>query len=540
MIRCHHLLGDYDAACQIAEEALLPCHPPADKQLLALAVKSYTAAGQRHQALATWRKSEDKKLLEPLAWGLLEEGWRNPAPQVRLLALAAATETGGGEAVALIEKGLHDSSALVRAVACQCGAMVRSRSLIPSLLSLLERERYWQVRGSAIAALAMMRAKETAPSLLRAAARATASPEERRAGAAALVLIDEGKAGMWVSRLARDPSPAYRLLACDVAIFGRSGIDVLITLLDDIAPQVESSALQALGVLLREWEPSPDIIAHLLRCGKASDAHVAASAGWLLTILDHPEGPNILERLLRQPGTTARCAAAALAGAGERGTAISQKLLKSTKETAVAATLAMGLLGQRCSIPESVAILRSLLHDNTIRWRWHHFGIFRALSPARGDHDEELVSSDIVDATVRLELLNLLAIVDPEAALLPLRHFLQSRTAAVSGAAAALLLTEGDDSAIELIEELMQHAKNEQHKLQAALVLALWGKSGTAVAPLHSLYGTAPRRAKEQLLAAIGHIGADESLPLLVEALESPTPSLRIHAAAALLQALAH
>jgi hypothetical protein len=107
----------------------------------------------------------------------------------------------------------------------------------------------------------------------------------------------------------------------------------------------------------------------------------------------------------------------------------------------------------------------------------------------------------------------------------------------VAGEASTLLLTEGDDTAAALVETLLQQ-EDPKVRIQAALVLALWGHGENAIQTLQDAYEKAPRDLKERILEGLGRIGAKKSIPFLIERLHEQSPSLRIIAAAALLQTL--
>jgi hypothetical protein len=82
---------------------------------------------------------------------------------------------------------------------------------------------------------------------------------------------------------------------------------------------------------------------------------------------------------------------------------------------------------------------------------------------------------------------------------------------------------------------------NSHHvKVQAALILALWGREESAIATLQQAYGGSDRELKEKIIEGVGRVGAKSSIPFLVEKLQEPSPTLRLLAAAALLQCLYH
>ncbi len=103
--------------------------------------------------------------------------------------------------------------------------------------------------------------------------------------------------------------------------------------------------------------------------------------------------------------------------------------------------------------------------------------------------------------------------------------------------AAATLLQEGDETALEIVRSLI-HDEERNVSLQACLVLALFGKDETVLPFLHEAYSLADHEEKLHFLEALGHVGGLENLPFLLHTLREPFPILRVAAAAALIQSL--
>jgi HEAT repeat protein len=120
-----------------------------------------------------------------------------------------------------------------------------------------------------------------------------------------------------------------------------------------------------------------------------------------------------------------------------------------------------------------------------------------------------------------------------------IQNFLNKRPWGVSGAASALLLTEGDEEALSYIRALLENS-SDKIRLQAALILGMWGSDHEALLTLQNLYPTVGRQQKAQILEALGKIGDAAALQFLVERLEEPYQILRMLASAAILQTLYH
>ena len=133
----------------------------------------------------------------------------------------------------------------------------------------------------------------------------------------------------------------------------------------------------------------------------------------------------------------------------------------------------------------------------------------------------------------------MLAILEYPQAANGLINFLQKKNWGVTGISAAVLLTECDESPVDLVKSLLTHPQYKV-RIQAALILALWGRDAEAIAVLAQAYPTANRDLKERILEGLGRIGDRSSIPFLTDCLNEPYPSLRVIAACALMQCLNH
>jgi HEAT repeat protein len=270
-----------------------------------------------------------------------------------------------------------------------------------------------------------------------------------------------------------------------------------------------------------------------------SDPTVALSATWLMTLYDPNRGLKEFVPKLSDPNREmAILAAGALASTGCYGTPLLIQSFHEAADPYIKMNLALGLINQRTEIiPACQTLVQGLLQDEG-RWMWEENGIFRAIAPSKIKHGDSLITSpDSVNQLVRLELLNTLAIMKEPMAQEGIKKFLQQRKWGVSGIAAALLLSEGDESALDIVKNLLSD-QDENIRVQAALVLALWGRDESALTVLREAYPHAPREMKEKILEGIGRVGAMSSIPFLVETFNDPFQTLRVIAAAACLECL--
>ena len=223
---------------------------------------------------------------------------------------------------------------------------------------------------------------------------------------------------------------------------------------------------------------------------------------------------------------------------GKYGFPLVQETFRTTKDPYVRLNLAMGLIHQRIACTEACQALFEGLKNLSERWEWQDEGGFRALAPSQALHDETVPNyPEVVNQITRLEVLNILALLKFPQAQEAIRDFLQEKKWGVSGMAAALLLTEGDESAIDIVHQLLKDPQPKV-RVQAALMLARWGKGEDAIGILVEAYKDADRDMKERILEGLGNIGAPSTLPFLTQMLQEPYQSLRMIAAAALLECL--
>ena len=174
------------------------------------------------------------------------------------------------------------------------------------------------------------------------------------------------------------------------------------------------------------------------------------------------------------------------------------------------------------------------------KWSQVRVGMFEAIinkpSPLNRD---SLTTAETDHQLLRLELLNLLAMLKVPDTESVIRKYLNERSSEISATAAILLLTEGDEAAIELVQQLLQDTQ-PRVRLQAALILSLWSREESAIQVLEEGYVKSDWEMKGKILEGIGRIGATRSIPFLIEVLKEPSQTLRLIGAMALIQCLNH
>jgi len=219
---------------------------------------------------------------------------------------------------------------------------------------------------------------------------------------------------------------------------------------------------------------------------------------------------------------------------------LSIKILNETSDPYVKANVALGLLGHRLEIAKSCDAIYGFLENENRMWMWDTRSnpLFQVLAPNQVRHVDHIPNyPKAIDQMTRLNLVSLLAVVEDPRAIQALKSFLQKSSWGITGVAAATLLQEGGDTALEIVRELLSDPDSNV-RLQACLVLAMLGRDESVLADLQAAYASADHEQKLHILEALGRVGNPSSFGFLLSVLKEPFPILRVAAAAALIQSL--
>jgi HEAT repeat protein len=479
----------------------------------------------------------DRDPLEWLAWGVLNKGESSPLIVVRLYSLLGAAFTRDARAIPIFLKELQGSNSLLRALAVKLSAQYGDAPLREELLRLLKEEKVWFVKLEVIQAIGALKMVEAKGFLQEIIANPKAMSEEKGAAIIALASMYEKISEEELSSLVHHERAGLRELASEIVahLDFKQGTDFLEPLLKDASPDVRISSMKTLGLLgIARIKEKP--VLSLIR-KNIEDVHpdVSITAAWLATILGHQEGKDALKKWIETDHLDSRrLAAAALAVTGTQGALLMEEKMKEEKDPYTKVNLAIGLIGQRRAVKESAdALFKVISSSEKNLWMWGSggSGLFRTLSPSKVRHREEMpYFPQMIDQLVKLDILSILSIVGHPRALEAVKEFLKNHSWGVTGAAAATLLQEGDETSLDVVRKL----------LQAALILALLGGDPAAVGVLIDAYPSVDREMKIHLLEALGHIGDLTAVPFLVSCLKEPFQGLRVVAASALIQCLYH
>lgn len=476
-----------------------------------------------------------------MAWCIIENGSRSSSPLIRVMALLGAFFGQDARGVDILCRNMRDNNAKIRAVAVELSGKMFDARLQDEVYRIFLSDRSWNVRLQAIEAVGSMKIERAQPRLFEIISDDAITAEERAAASAALVNMLEDADRKDIARLATSDRAGLRLLACKIILHleRKEESYLLIPLLHDHHAGVREAAVQTLGVLRIDsiqGQPAAEIIRPLLN---DSDPYVAITAAWAMTLLDPSRAEHYFRNWLNDSEKEIRSfAAAALASTGKYGLPYTKKAFDVSTDPFVRMNLALGLISQRADTTKATNELYRNLMNSDQRWMWEDTHGFRTLMLSKVRHDEMIPNKpEAMNQATRLEILNILTFMKHPQAQTAVRNFLAEKNWGITGMAAALLLTEGDDTAVEVVENLLNDPE-PKIRIQAALILSMWGHDEGAIAVLQNGYAAADRETKEKILEGLGRVAAASSIPFLVDKLNEQSQSLRIIAAASLLLCL--
>jgi HEAT repeat protein len=548
----HLLIRDTLSAVKQAHKALDAYPDSKDVQLAT--IDALCTHGDETEALELWQRcfggasSEkiDRRMIEVLAWGVLNKGETSPQLNIQLYSLLGAAFTRDAKAIPILIEQLRGTNALIRAVAVKLCPVFGDTPLKIEIARLLKEEKVWYVRLEVIQAVGALHMIEMKSELKEIIGNSKTLAEEKAAAIGALVQMYDRVDREELAALIKSNRAGLRQLACEVISYMNlyENLDLIVPLLQDGSPDVRISALSTLA-LLRVSKIGERPIADLIekRLDDVSP-EVSITAAYALLLLDKKSGQNCLEKWIQSENPKwRRMASAAVASSGVYGVKLSLKVLKNSADPFAKGNAAIGLIGQRLYVKEACDALYALLHEGRSQlWMWEspHNPLFRSLAPSDVKHIEHIPHYPmVIDQLVRLDLLSMLSIMRYPKAQEAVKEFLKMRAWGVTGAAAATLLQEGDEQALEAVRALL-HDKDDHIRVQAALIMTLVGNDPAAAKVLEQVYPLVDREMKVHILEAIAHAGDTQSIPFLLAVLQEPFQILRFVAASALIQCLYH
>ncbi len=541
-IYAHLKVHDPRTAAQVGKEQV-ELYPDSNSVRLAY-IQALAEKGDEAAVFREWnvRRSDfekDRKALEVLAWSVLKKGELSPQVHIHLSSLIGASLTRDVRAIPMLVSALRSSSAYLRLFGIRFAMHLGDGPLQQELARLLDEEQVWFVRQEVIQAVGQLRIMELKPALVKIVAHPKTLAEEKVQAILALVQMYDGVRTDDLNDLLKSPRAGLRQLGCELIGYFDLHADApkLNKLLKDASPDVRSHALKTLGLLNETIESG-----QLKSLMKDSYPQVAITAAWVACRQGDAEGVESLKGWLKDIHPRWRwMAASMLPRCGKAALPLIKEQMESHEDRFVKANLALGLVGLRMEVEKASQVIDTFFRDpETGPLMWDDSTSIRMVVPNIAHHIEQVQNyPTMVDQMTRLDLLNLLCILKYSKAQETVKEYLKKSSIGVTGAAIAVLLQEGDDEALKIIRVLLEE-RDPHIRVQAALMLALYGNDPAALKVLREAYHHVDRDTKIQILEAIGHIGTQESIPFLVDILGEPFQLMRVIAASAIIQCLYH
>ncbi len=537
-IHAHLFVHDPRSAVKDAEK-FLKIYPDS-KELRLAYLQALAEKGDETAAFQEWEKrkeelQKDRYALEILAWGVLKKGDLSSQLNIHLSSLIGASLTRDVRAVPMLVNALRGSNALLRLIAVRFSAQYGDGPLQEELKRMLTEEKVWFVRLEAIRAIGQLRITSLREELKEMIADKNTLVEEKAEAIIALVQMYDGVRESDLKDLISSNRAGLRQLACElVAYFDLHGnVKDLVPLLQDASPDVRSHALHTIGLLRTRVGEK-----RLKALMEDSSPLVAITACWVATLQGMKEGIEELGKWIDDVHPRWRLlAASTLSSCGKKGTTLALEKMEKSEDPFVRANLAIGLIGQRVEVQKASDVIYETLEQETLlMWDSH----MKILAKSQLSHIDQIPNyPKVIDQMVRLDLLNILCIMQHPKAQEAVKGYVKNESWGITGAAVAVLLEEGDEGAMTVISGLLKD-EDPHIRVQAAFILAMMGSDPEAVKVLQEAYPKMSREIKIQILEAIGHVGSLESVPFLIDILSEPFQLLRVIAASAMIQCLYH
>lgn len=549
-IKDHLLLKDYQGAMQEAEEALLRF--PDCKELRVLKIRVLSASGRDLDAFRSWKKiaedhgeiKEDLNLLEAIAWSVIENAKNSSQQVVNISSMIGASLTQDAKAVEILLENMRSSNAYIRMVAVRLSTKFGDKKLIDYLCQMMKKETVWYVRLELVQALAKFQIQEIKPVLKEVIASDRTSMEEKAIALESLLSLTDTVDENELLHLLKSNRAGLRYLASEVISYLKlEGYELsLLELLKDPNPNVKMMALNTFSTIGIK-NHKVEVLSKLEELAQDPDSYVAMTACGVLMYYNKELAKAILtDFVFHENPAFRRFASSVIAQSGGEGERLGVLLLDSSSDPFVKANLSLGLLGHAKDKQKLCKSLAEFLQTYTNKImldksRNPHYSI---LAPSEIRHTPEMIQYPaLVDQHIRLHLLSQLSILRYPGSSKAVKSYLKAQTFGTTFSASSLLLQEGSEESAEAIKELLLDT-DIKIKVQAALVLALFGSDEDSLQILQEAYPLVERDFKLHILEAIGHIGSKKSIPFLLEILDDPFNMMRIVAASAIIQCVYH
>ena len=550
-VYAHLLIGDHNASINEAKSALKEF--PQSKKLHEAIIRGLSEVGKDHEAILYWKILADKypeewenySLLESIAWGVLFRAERSSQIETNAASLVGAFLTRDARAVPVIMAYLRSSNALLRSFAVKLAISYRDRLLVEEMKRLLKEEPVWYVRLEVIRAIGAMGIEEAKNDLLSLISSDKAMFEEKYLAMESLVQLYDQIEKKHIKRLISSKRAGLRHLACEIVSHFDHPLakEEILKLLKDPSADVRISALNTIGLIKKKDACHAEVQRKILELIDDSHPGVSITASYLAFRFDPKKARKGFQKWLTHAEDKIRClASVALVKSGIEGAKWGVELLKTSENLYIKANIALGLIGHDHQRDLACETLIAFLEDNKTQIMWDRLynPLFIMLSKSRIHHIPSVPQYPaVIDQMTRLELLNILSILRHPKAEEALKVFLKSRLVGIPYIASTTLMEEGESDAVNVLTSLLKD-EDEVIRLQAALVLVMFGGDHQAIKTLEELYPNVDREIKIQILEVLGRKGERDSLPFLMQQLDEPFHIVRVVAACAIIQCVFH
>ncbi len=517
-------------ARDVAEKALAKeAHTP---QLIRQAITAYARDGEEEKMLALypeWQGSDEERreIQEEMAWGIIQKGAASSKPLIRVMSALAAAVSQDAKGVLILSRLLNDSNAAVRGISAQVAGEFLDEPLRQAVLKRIREEQEWMVRLPLIKALGTMKIESAKPYLEDLVSSGHITMEEKGSAVEALVHLYEGSPRQELERLKNSDRAALRDLAARVVTFfqDKKDEDILIALIHDPRAEVRASAWQGLGLLKTPHQESGL---------NDNDFSVQLSSAYHQLVTGHLPIDDWFEMVMKQGTKEEKRQAAGMTRiSGERGVQLAKKFRFLSKDPFVQLNFAYAIQDS-----QALDVIYKQCCSKQTLWMEEQAGLIPYLTESRVPHDPAIPNyPEVVDKDLRLQAINLLAIKEYPQATNAARDFFKDPNWGITAMSLALILTEGDDNAVDIVKSLLTDS-DPNVQLQAALILSKWDPEEKVLDLLESHYDRLPMEKKEIVITAIGELEDPRSKDFLLKAMGASHQSIRIIASAALLKTL--
>src|ERR1700722_17049656 len=379
-IYAHLLISDRSSAVKEAEKALQSY--PHSKSVQFAYIRALSEMGDETLAMQQWietgikfeEEKNNRRMLELLAWGVLNKAETSAQLNIRLNAMIGAAYTRDAKAIPILLEQMRASNALLRSIAVKLAVSFGDAPFKDEIARMLKEEKVWYVRLDVIRAAGALRMRELQADLKEIIGNPRTLIEEKAMAIVSLVSMYEAIEREELFHLVQSDRAGLRQLAAEAIAHLNlpKESDLLLSLLRDPSSDVRISAMNALALLRVEKIGSVHVAELLDENLQHPSPEVAITASYALLLVNEKEGSRHLNRWLASENPQwRRIASAALASSGKYGLKLTLKGFRETQDPYVKINLAMGLIGQRIYVNEACNAIHTILSkEKDTLWMW--------------------------------------------------------------------------------------------------------------------------------------------------------------------------